>query len=184
MHFVTYMFGELVEHSGWNSRREVHLRFFNRVAVDIPGLIHSEPTLRPGMQQLVLPDRPDLSIVHYNYTDYDHFIAKLNRYTTVEADQLATGEGRRIPTVFSAGREFVRRYLIDGGWRKGRQGLLLCALMFCYRLLVAEKTDLRKAHPTTQDVIETRRSREVSHDLATVRSIDQRILMEANDGTT
>jgi hypothetical protein len=84
---------------------------------------------------------PGEALLHFNYTDVDDFVARLARYTSVEADQaFAVGE-RSSPrrAVGGALREWVIRYLWHGGWRDGWRGFHLAALMASYRLIVQAK---------------------------------------------
>jgi hypothetical protein len=88
-----------------------------------------------------LPVDPELCIVHFNYDDVTQFIEKLNRYTTVEAQQ-AKARGQH-ETGWTTTRkvliELYRRYLKKGGYRDGWRGFYLSLLMALYRVGAAAK---------------------------------------------
>ncbi|MCW2817185.1 MAG: glycosyltransferase family 2 protein [Nocardioides sp.] len=146
IHFDTFMFGHPTLHSGWSREREVHLRFFQRDAVTLPEETHTEVQVRQGARILRLPPEDGLAVVHYNYTDWSHFLAKLDRYTSLEA-QHATDRGQSGPRTSYIAREFISRFVLDGGWRAGGEGLLLSLLMVCYRLLIRQKVALGRRLP-------------------------------------
>ena len=154
VHMMTFMFGTEIAHSGWSSARELHMRFFHRSVADFRPRIHTEPVARTGAEVITLPDQPEMCLIHFNYTDWSHFLAKLDRYTTVEAIHALEDPGNvSVPRTSEAIRVFVSRYFRDSGWRNGRQGLLLSLLMLCYHLLVAEKAKLRITHGTTESIL-------------------------------
>ena len=69
-------------------------------------------------------------LVHEPYRDLDRYFEKWNRYAIWSAEELARrGVGA------SAGRlllrpwlRFVRMYALEGGFREGRRGIVLCWL--------------------------------------------------------
>ncbi len=75
--------------------------------------------------------------IHFNYRDSTHFMEKLNRYTSVEAQHL-TDRGEMFSyrhLVIDSLREFYRRYLPGRGYREGVRGLALALMMAFYRAL-------------------------------------------------
>lgn len=150
IHFSTWMFGQENLHSGWSLEWEHHLRFFKRDLVVLPNAIHGAITTRKGARTIRLPAKAELAIVHYNYTDWSSFLQKVDRYTSFEATEDPYARGPAGPQI---AREFVGRYLRDGGWKAGRKGLLLSLLMVCYRLLVSEKRRLAREVGSKADIL-------------------------------
>lgn len=152
---VNHLLGAPLLHSGWNPERDRHLRFFKRGAVDLPERIHQHIAPRPGARQLDLADRPGEALVHLSHVDAAAFLDKLNRYTTIEAEQ-ALARGERPPTALgalkSAAREWAARYLRHGGWRDGWRGFYLSLFMAGYRLAIAAKQTERAEVGTRDDV--------------------------------
>jgi glycosyltransferase involved in cell wall biosynthesis len=69
-------------------------------------------------------------ILHYTDPDVEHYLEKLNRYTSLSADMLQA-QGRQFKTldvVFKPPATFVKMYILKSGFRDGIQGLLLALL--------------------------------------------------------
>jgi glycosyltransferase involved in cell wall biosynthesis len=138
---VNYLLGSPLEHTGWGADKDRHLRFFRRGSLETTSTIHD--FLKPvhGARICELAAEPELSIVHFNYLDVSHFIDKLNRYTSIEAQQAhARGETpSALVSALKAGAEFFRRFVKGEGYRDGWRGFYLSALMAFYRLSAAAK---------------------------------------------
>jgi hypothetical protein len=80
-------------------------------------------------------------LIHFNYLDTSHFLEKLDRYTSIEAqDALGLGERSSIRRAFSRGaRELWQRYIAGRGYRDGWRGFYACSLMVMYRIVVQAK---------------------------------------------
>lgn len=86
--FKTHFCGKWMEHSGWwpgytmpRVLKKGHFRFSER----LHGGVEST-----GREIRIAPD-PSLGIEHYSYLSIEHYIEKLNRYTSTEASQLHDG---------------------------------------------------------------------------------------------
>ncbi len=69
-------------------------------------------------------------ILHYTDPDIEHYLAKLNRYTTLSADILR-GQGRRFRVshvLLKPPATFIKMYLLKSGFRDGIPGLILALL--------------------------------------------------------
>jgi hypothetical protein len=124
------MFGRLIVGGGWSPDHQLRLLRRTHARYDEARLVH----------EVVLLDGPagylTERLLHLNYTSLRQFATKQRRYTLMEADAL-----RAQGVTFSAGgligqplREFVRRYLLLGGWRDGLIGLFLSLSMAYYAL--------------------------------------------------
>lgn len=151
---VNHLLGAPLLHTGWGPERDRHLRFFKPAAVEIPTRIHAPIVPRPGARVVDLEVVPGASLVHFNYTDVDDFVARLARYTSVEADQ-AYARGERdgvLRGLAGAVREWAVRWLRHGGWRDGWRGAHLALLMAVYRVVVAAKLTSRRTIGSGDDV--------------------------------
>jgi (heptosyl)LPS beta-1,4-glucosyltransferase len=138
---VNYLLGEPLLATGWGPHQDRHQRFFRRGTVTTTGDIHNYLLADKKATVLDLAPTPDLSLVHFNYVDISHFVEKLNRYTTIEA-QLGLARRTRssnVGSLVAASREFFRRYLKARGYRDGWRGFYLASLMAGYRLVTAAK---------------------------------------------
>jgi glycosyltransferase involved in cell wall biosynthesis len=133
--FKTYIMGDWIRHSGWWP--EYHPRFFKRGMITFNEQIHSICDVDCSARKLFLPATEQDAIVHFCYTDSEHFVAKLNRYTSIEAENmLQGGKNFSIFRMFVAGlRGFQVRYLNQSGYRDGYRGLFLGIMMGFYRML-------------------------------------------------
>ena len=76
-------------------------------------------------------------LLHFTALDIDHFVAKQQRYATWAALD-AFEAGRRsslITMLMHAPLRFAQLYLLRGGWRDGRAGLVVCGIMAYYTFL-------------------------------------------------
>jgi glycosyltransferase involved in cell wall biosynthesis len=138
IHRQNYFFGGRIHHAGWGLDVDRHMRAFRKDRVSLPDDIHHPIALVPGARLEILPADPDVSVVHFNYVDWSHFVEKMNRYTSIEARTLAASD-EPLPTRRMLGemrRELVTRYVRQRGYRDGVRGLGLSVLMSVYRMLV------------------------------------------------
>ena len=84
--FKSYFCGQWMRHCGWwpgytmpRVLKRGHFRFSERLhgGVELDG------------RQIRLPPDPELGIDHFSYRSVEHYLEKLNRYTSTEAAQLA-----------------------------------------------------------------------------------------------
>lgn len=80
--------------------------------------------------------KKDLFIV--NYIDVEHFIEKLNRYTTIEAENMFKGlkpkPNNFLKELYLIIREMGGRFLFRQGYKDGVIGFYLAVLMGAYRV--------------------------------------------------
>jgi glycosyltransferase involved in cell wall biosynthesis len=128
-----YLFGKMLSGTGWGMAQSYHPRFFRRGAIEFTPDIHDFMHPSPGAKILTLPADTKHAVVHFNYRDVSHFIEKLNRYTTVEADTRRASPSL-LRTLLRAFREVLSRYVRHGGYRDGWRGIFLASAMAFYRL--------------------------------------------------
>lgn len=133
--FKHYIMGDWVKHSGWGYTPLP--RFFRQGKIQFTETIHSYMHKVTNAYTLRLKNVDGNCIHHFNYIDSAHFIEKLNRYTSIEAQHLFE---RSLP--FSYKRlckatvwEFYGRFIKGKGYRDGVRGFSLCLMMAFYRAL-------------------------------------------------
>jgi glycosyltransferase involved in cell wall biosynthesis len=133
--FKTYMLGAWIRHTGWWP--EYHPRFFRRGALTFSGTVHAYLSETPGARKLTLPATEEHAIVHFAYRDSEHFVTKLNRYTSIEGQQMmSAGKRFSLFRMLAAGfRGFQVRYLTQKGFLDGYRGFFLSVMMGFYRAL-------------------------------------------------
>ena len=93
--------------------------------------MHATP-VSTGITQKV-EAKEELAILHHNYDNVEEFVTRLNRYTSLEAQQKSDEK----PLVRAFFHEFIRRYFAEGGAQQGEYGQALSFLQACY-MLIAE----------------------------------------------
>ena len=139
--WLNYLLGAPLMHSNWGPNQDTHLRFFKKHHVRATSTIHNHLHLVPGSRVLKLRFEPGLAVAHFNYLDSQHFIEKLNRYTSIEAKQ-AFERGERITpggALVKAAKGFALHYLKGRGFQDGWRGFYLSLFMSFYRIATAAK---------------------------------------------
>jgi glycosyltransferase involved in cell wall biosynthesis len=139
--WLNYLLGAPAKGMGWGPSQDYHERFFKKDWVQSRSDIHAFLRARADARILRLLPEPDLAMVHFNYLDTSHFLEKLNRYTSIEAQEaLDHGERSSIRKALRRGvRELWQRYISGRGYRDGWRGFYLCSLMVMYRVVVQAK---------------------------------------------
>lgn len=137
---VNIMLGRWIRHSGWWPNR--HYRFFRREALNISGTLHQGLRPKPESRLAQLPADARLAIWHFSYLSLEDYVGKVNRYSSIEARQLISAGAPRPSLAQLFGKpvyELVARYVRRGGYRDGRQGLVLAISRAYYRFLLRAK---------------------------------------------
>jgi len=109
------------------------IRFFQKGAVTWPGRVHALPEAKGRVVRL--EDKEEYAIVHHNYENVEQFVERMNRYTSLEAQQ-KEHDASLFQSFF---REFERRYFLEDGGMQGQYGYALSLLQACYMLIAQVK---------------------------------------------
>lgn len=139
--FTTYMLGAVIHHTGWGPTEEHHMRFFRKGFLVGTSLAHQDFKPVDGARISVLPHHGDNAVVHFSYLNSQQFIEKLNRYTSIEAQQAFEAGFRTKPVraLLRGIMEFRDRYITAGGFRDGWRGFYLSLFMCFYRIVMRAK---------------------------------------------
>jgi glycosyltransferase involved in cell wall biosynthesis len=135
-----YFFGYAMQQTGWEAVQDSQLRFFKKQFMNYGSHIHSGVQLSP--QAIVCSIQEEqYAFIHFNYLDVEQFIEKMNRYTTIEAENAYDAHSK-----FSKSRvcrhmlrEFKNRYIKNKGYKDGFQGFMLAVLMCTYQASIGFK---------------------------------------------
>lgn len=122
--------GKWMEHSGWYP--DYVLRLFRKENGQFDkALVHEQVQVKGEIGYLKNPLR------HYTYPNLEHYFKKLNRYTTLSAQQLHQNGARAYPwdLFFRPPATFFKMYLLKSGFLDGWQGLVL-AVLSGYQVLI------------------------------------------------
>jgi glycosyltransferase involved in cell wall biosynthesis len=129
-----YFFGKLLEGTGWGPLQDKHPRFFKKSFVSFSSAIHSFFQINKNARVYKIEDQK-IGFIHFNYIDVEHFIEKLNRYTTIEAKNMYNGI-KPAPTltnfIIKLLKEFIFRFVKNKGYKDGIYGFSLTMLMLAY----------------------------------------------------
>lgn len=108
-------------HSGWNNQKI--RRFYNRTVTRFNNNWVHEDLVDTHMQ---IVDLVQGSIKHYSYHSITDFITKVDRYSTLFAED---NKGRKrsspLKAFFNAGYSFFRTYILKRGFLDGYPGLVI-----------------------------------------------------------
>lgn len=144
-----YFFGHVMAGTGWGALQDKHVRFFRKQFMSYGQKIHGFAELNPSARVFTINDEK-CSFIHFNYVDVEQFLEKLNRYTTIEAEnawaaQLPLNKFRVVRHIV---REITKRFLKRQGYKDGFQGFLLACLMAGYQASAALKRYLMEKYQT------------------------------------
>jgi glycosyltransferase involved in cell wall biosynthesis len=112
-------------------------RFFRRNAISFTEHVHDFMHIAKTARIRYLPPKEELSIEHFAYLDSAHFMEKLNRYTTLEAQHLFE-RGSRFSLrkmLYVVVKEFYFKFFKSRAYREGLRGFFISIMMCFYRIL-------------------------------------------------
>lgn len=138
---LNYLLGVPIRHTRWGPNQDMQLRFFKKGMVLASSIAHRDFRPKAGAKVLRIAFDGQNAIVHFNYLDSADFIERLNRYTSIEAQQaLERGErSNRIKAIVHSTLEFGNRFVRGQGYRDGWRGFYLSLFMVFYRITVYAK---------------------------------------------
>lgn len=119
----TMFLGRWMLHSGWYP--DYVLRLFQKNSGKFDNAIIHEKVETKGQTGYLKTD-----LLHYSHPDLESYLEKLNRYTTLGAQE-AFKSGKRAgwaEIIFKPQAAFVKHYITGQGFRDGLEGLILSML--------------------------------------------------------
>lgn len=120
----SYFINKFIKHSGWYP--DYTLRLFRKSAgIRFDSSLVHEKAVYSGK-----PGRLKHDILHYTDRDFEHYIKKLNNYTSLSAEELYT-KGRKasfFDIIFRPAFTFFKMYFLKLGILDGYMGLVLSTL--------------------------------------------------------
>ncbi len=128
-----WMFGRFVDYGSWPLQQPI--RLYRKKAAAWSGAVHESVLLQGQVGQLSNP------LLHYSHSSIQGFIAKINQYSEIEAEELFK-QGKRgslFGALLGAVRAFLGQYVRLQGFRDGGHGLILAFLMAFYYFVTRAK---------------------------------------------
>ena len=129
--------GRWLKHTPWWPGKP---RFFRKGKMNTSTRIHHGFQPVEGARIGTMDKDPSVSLWHYSYTNLGGLTEKMNKYTTIEAEQ-ALGDGRGDPSKLDLVKSPMRAlapYFLRGGYRDGMAG-------FAYAMNTAYYAFLKEA---------------------------------------
>ena len=126
---LDYMFGRWIRHGGWYP--QYHVRLYRRGAARWVGDVHEKVEVAATLGTLCHP------MLHYSHGRVGDWVAKMTRYTSLEAEAMhEAGVRMTLPRLLAEPPLYSGyKYIWQQGWRDGAHGLALALLLGCYRLV-------------------------------------------------
>lgn len=147
------IFGRFIKHSGWWP--DYNIRFFKKGAVRWTDKIHRPPQVFG--EGLDLEAEEQYAIIHYSYESISQFLERMNRYTTVQAEELKKeGEKFNWKDLFEKPlSEFLSRFFANAGYKDGLHGLALSFLQaFSFVIVYLKLWEMEKFKEQDVDLME------------------------------
>ncbi|ODA43930.1 glycosyl transferase, family 2 [Thermodesulfovibrio sp. N1] len=129
-----YFFGKLLRGTGWGPLQDVQPRFFKKSFMSFSPAIHSIFQIKDGARIYYIKD-PEAGFIHFSYIDVDHFLDKLNRYTTIEAKNMYKGVKEPLTLkklLIKIFKTLIGRFIARKGYKDSIYGFSLTILMLAY----------------------------------------------------
>lgn len=159
-----FIFNKAIERTGWWP--DYVLRLFKKGAVSWSDEIHSVPITRGDVMEL--PAVSEIAIIHHNYQHVDQYLSRLNKYTSIQAEELVSRlEERDLPITasFITRRfysEFLSRFFAQNGYKDGTHGLTLSLLQGLSEVAVAAKAWEKSGFPESSEAQERKTIEELT----------------------
>lgn len=115
--------GKYIKCCGWYPDR--HIRLFNREVMNFDDSFVHEKIVRYDKKE-INEIKTNLTINHYSYTDAFSFLAKMQTYSTLFAEQnLGKKSSSPIKATFRALWTFIKNYFFQKGFLCGYEGFLI-----------------------------------------------------------
>lgn len=126
---LDYMFGKWIRHGGWYP--QYHVRLYERGQARWSRDVHERADVATPLGTLQNPIR------HYAHEHVADWLAKMARYTSLEAEGMhRAGVRMTVPRLLAEPPLYSGyKYFWQQGWRDGAHGLVLALLLGCYRLV-------------------------------------------------
>jgi glycosyltransferase involved in cell wall biosynthesis len=155
------IFKKWIEKTGWWPDQV--LRLFKKGHIEWSDEIHSIPITKGEVKEL--PAVKEIAIIHHNYQHVDQYIARMNKYSSIQAKEMSEDKGAEIDSKFifkKFSSELLSRLFAQRGINDGSHGLSLSLLQSISEASVAMKAWDEKGFPETDKFQEEELIAEIS----------------------
>jgi len=155
------IFGRWIEKAGWWPDHV--LRFFKKGHIEWSDEIHSIPITKGEVKEL--PAVKEIAIIHHNYQHIDQYIARMNKYSSIQAREILESKDVELDSKFifkKFSSELLSRLFAQRGINDGSHGLSLSLLQSISEASVAMKVWDERGFPETDKFQEEQLIGEIS----------------------
>jgi len=131
---MNFSLGKWIDEAGWWPDYRPIL--YRRGVVTYSNSPHNFISFSNLAKEKKLDVNKEYAIRHFNHTDIEDKISRMNKYTSIEADQNDFSYGQLFLSPIT---EFVERFVLQNGYRLGLDGILLASFQSWYKFILAAK---------------------------------------------
>jgi glycosyltransferase involved in cell wall biosynthesis len=129
-HWLNYMFGKPITGAGFAPEKDIHPRLFKQGKMTLHAEVHAYRKPVPDAKIHTVPYSPETCIHHFTYRAAEEFITRVNKYTSLEAENhYKSATLRPLNALRKLSRDFIKRLYKQGGNKLGWQGFNIALLM-------------------------------------------------------
>ncbi|MFA0832549.1 MAG: glycosyltransferase family 2 protein [Methanobacterium formicicum] len=148
-----YFAGKQIHNMGWGALDDLQPRFFKRKYLNFGEKIHDFYNINEDARIYKITD-PHEGFIHFSYLDFEDYIDRLNKYTSIESKNIFENEEKQnqqkniISLLFRLLNVFFSNYIRQKAYKDGFRGLSLSLLAVIYNLTVYLKLTLMEEYNT------------------------------------
>ncbi len=146
-----YIFSHLFKFGGSGPLQDTQLRFFKKGYLAFSPAIHQIYNLNQNARVLKI-NKANEGFIHFAYASVEHWVNKMDRYSTIEANNVFNGIKKTDMTLkglfIKSFKSFVKKFFIQKGYRDGEFGFLWVLLELAYFNVTYLKFKLMKKFNT------------------------------------
>ena len=154
-----YFAGKHINGMGWGTLDDVIPRFFKKGYLNFGSNLHDFFKLNADARIYHI-NNPDESLIHLSYVDFEQYIERMNRYTTIEAANIFEGKKERnylLKLFFLSIWRTFKEIILIKRYKDGFRGISLGFLGTYYALVAYMKLKLMEKYSskdTKENVIQ------------------------------
>lgn len=121
----------------FKEKTDYQVRFFRKDAADWPATIHSRPIIDGNI--IKIKAKKEYSFLHLDDATVAQMMKKLNTYTDYDSRKRIGKRYGYMKMLLRPAWFFFRDFVLQGGWRHGKRGILKAYLPLIYQMILMAK---------------------------------------------
>jgi glycosyltransferase involved in cell wall biosynthesis len=147
-----YFAGKKINGMGLGTLNDMQPRFFKRGYLNFGDEIHNFFKLEDNARIYRIKN-PEASFIHLSYLDFEHYLERMNRYSTIEAESIFEGKKERnylVKTLLMAFFRTFKEIILFKWYNDGFRGISIGILSINYSLTSYMKLKLFEEYNSTE----------------------------------